>query len=71
MSNQTLTIPYVNFQLLEEQRKHLSAVLIRLNASTMVGNTISVRAKELDSLNGLESMLNSWSDDVYHLGRGL
>lgn len=54
--NKTLTIENVDLQLLEEQRQALARVL------SICAKGIMPSAQDLKSLEGIQNMLDGWSD---------
>jgi hypothetical protein len=63
-ATETLSVEGVDLELLEEQRKSLQRVIGCLHG--MVGYTLlGITAEDVENLEGLENMLDTWSDERY------
>jgi len=60
---QTITIKGVDVKLLEKQRKIINGSLVKVDIDY---GSVFLDAKEVDALQGVMSMLDAWSDEIYH-----
>uniref|UniRef100_A0A6M3LUN1 Uncharacterized protein n=1 Tax=viral metagenome TaxID=1070528 RepID=A0A6M3LUN1_9ZZZZ len=58
---QTITIKGVDVKLLEKQRKIINKAVDRMDFETIT----LFGKKEIDALQGIMNMLDSWSDEMY------
>ena len=59
----TITIKDVDVKLLEKQRKILNKALFKVDDDY---GSVLLDVKEVDALQGVMNMLDSWSDEIYH-----
>jgi len=60
---QTITIKGVDVKLLEKQRKIINRAVDRMDFETIT----LFGEEEVDALQGVMNMLDSWSDEIYHI----
>jgi len=60
---QTITIKGVDVNLLEKQRKIINKALFKVDDDY---GSVLLDVKEVDALQGVMNMLDSWSDEIYH-----